>query len=220
MKKAVMLWILFPVVFCGCAHLGTVDEQYVCCDERFYPLFNGVDLSGWTGDKVGYSVEDGIIVADPLGNLYTNETYDDFILRFEFKLTPGANNGIGIRVPMGGHASSQGMEIQVLDNSSEKFVGIKPYQCHGSVYGIIPAKLGHLNPTGEWNQEEIRVEGMQVTVTLNGAVILDADLTPYREGKATPDGKDHPGLQRDGGHISLAGHKTKLYFRNLCIKPL
>jgi len=211
---------LLSLALGGCNHLGTVEGQYACDDEGFYALFNGVDLNGWTGDKVGYQVEGGIIAADPLGNLYTNEAYGGFILRFEFKLTPGANKGIGIRVPMGGHASSQGMEIQILDDPSEKFADIKPYQRHGSVYGIIPAEPGQLKPTGEWNEEEIRIEGMQVRVTLNGAVILDADLTPYREGKATPDGKDHPGLQRDNGHISLAGHKTKLYFRNLRIKPL
>ena len=220
MKKMIVMLGLLSVMFWGCSHLNTVDGQYTCNDEGFYPLFNGVDLTGWTGDKVGYRVEDGIIVADPLGNLYTNEEYGDFILRFEFKLTPGANNGIGIRVPMGGHASSQGMEIQILDDPSEKYDGIKPYQRHGSVYGIIPAETGHLKPTGEWNKEEIRVEGMQVRVTLNDIVIVDVDLAPYREGKATPDGKDHPGLQRDSGHISLAGHKTRLYFRNLCIKPL
>ena len=220
MRKSILVLGMLSLTFYGCSHLGNTAGRYACDDQGFTPLFNGTDLSGWTGDKVGYRVEDGIIVADPLGNLYTNEVYDDFVLRFEFKLTPGANNGIGIRVPMHGHASSQGMEIQILDNPADKFAGIKPYQRHGSVYGVAAAAPGYLRPTGEWNEQEIRIEGAQVRVTLNGTVILETDLTPYREGRSTPDGKEHPGLQRKKGHISLAGHKTKLYFRNMCIKPL
>jgi hypothetical protein len=186
----------------------------------FVSLFNGVDLTGWTGDTKGYQVVEGELSANPFGNLYTEAEFSDFILRFEFKLTPGANNGIGIRVPPRGRASSQGMEIQILDDSSEKHAQVKPYQVHGSIYGIAPAEKGHLKPIGEWNEQEIRVEGMKVRVVLNGVVILDTDLTPFRDGAPTPDGKAHPGLQRTSGHISLAGHRTQLYFRNLRIKEI
>jgi hypothetical protein len=73
---------------------------------------------------------------------------------------------------------------------------------------------------GEWNEEEIRVEGTRVQVVLNGTVIVDADLAPYRDGTPTPDGKEHPGLKRERGHISLAGHGTQLFFRNLRVKQL
>jgi hypothetical protein len=84
----------------------------------------------------------------------------------------------------------------------------------------VPAKTGHLKPVGEWNKQEIHVEGMRVRVILNNAVIVDGDLTPYRDGKTTLDGRAHPGLQRKRGHISLAGHRTQLFFRNLRVKPL
>jgi len=175
----------------------------------FAPIFNGTDLSGWTGDKRGYVARDGMLVAAaPEDNLYTVAEYDDFILRFEFKLTPGANNGIGIRVPMDGRASRDGLEIQVLDDSAEKFAQMSAHRYHGSVYGIVAAKRGHLKPVGEWNTQEICVEGTRVQVTLNGTVIVDTDLKPFRDGAPTPDGKEHPGLQRDRGHISLAGHKS------------
>lgn len=211
--------LVLTALVLGCAQNGAPPVSKAD-HEGFIPLFNGVDLTGWTGDTRGYSAEDGILVADPRGNLYTKAQYGDFVLRFEFKLTPGANNGIGIRVPMNSRASSEGMEIQIIDDSAEKYAGIKPYQRHGSVYGIVPAKTGHLKPVGEWNTEEIRIKGMKVRITLNGTVIVDADLTPYRDGKPTIDGRDHPGLQRARGHISLAGHGTRLFFRNLRIKPL
>jgi hypothetical protein len=71
----------------------------------FVSLFNGQDLSGWTGENHSYAVEDGTIVIRPTesgGNLYTEKEYSDFIFRFEFKLTPGANNGLGIRTPCRG----------------------------------------------------------------------------------------------------------------------
>lgn len=187
-------------------------------EDGFVPLFNGIDLTGWTGDTQGYWAEDGLLMANPIGNLYTEAEYSDFILRFEFKLTPGANNGIGIRVPMNGRASRDGLEIQILDDSAEKFAKAKPYQRHGSVYGIVPAKTGYLKPVGEWNKQEIHVEGTHVRVVLNGTTVVDSDLKPYRDGAPTPDGKEHPGLKRDRGHISLAGHKTQLSFRNLYIK--
>ncbi len=189
-------------------------------EDGFISLFNGEDLTGWTGDRIGHRVEEGILVANPLGNLYTEDEFDDFIFRFEFKLTPGANSGIGIRVPMRGKASSEGMEIQILDDTAEKHADVKPWQRHGSIYGIIPATPGHLKPVGEWNAQEIHVQGTQVRVVLNGAVIVDADLAPFRDGAPTPDGKEHPGLLRERGHISLAGHNTRLFFRNLAIKPL
>ena len=215
--------VLTGIFILGLVHSGASSAVAIEggeAEEGFIPLFNGKDLTGWTGDTIGHRVEDGILVAEPLGNLYTEGEYSDFILRFEFKLSPGANNGIGVRVPMGAKASREGVEIQILDDTAEKFAKAKPWQRHGSVYGIIPAQTGHLKPVGEWNEEEIRVQGTRVRVVLNGSVIVDADLAPFRDGTPTPDGKRHPGLKRKRGHISLAGHKTQLFFRALRIKSL
>jgi hypothetical protein len=190
--------------------------------EGFIPLFNGKDMTGWTGDTTGYAAEDGKIVLHPdrsSGNLYTTDEYGDFILRFEFQLTPGANNGIGIRTPLSGDAAYVGMEIQILDDTSPKYKDLKPYQFHGSIYGVVPAKQGHLKPVGEWNSEEIIANGRQITVKLNGTTIVDADIDKAAAPK-TIDGRDHPGLKNDKGHIGFCGHGDHLEFRNLKIKPL
>jgi hypothetical protein len=115
----------------------------------FVSLFNGQDLRGWTGENHSYAVEDGTIVIRPTesgGNLYTEKEYSDFIFRFEFRLTPGANNGLGIRTPLQGDAAYVGYELQILDNDAPVYAHLKPYQYHGSVYGIIPAKRGYQNP--------------------------------------------------------------------------
>ena len=115
-------------------------------EEGFVPLFNGRDLTGWTGQNHSYAVEDGNIVIRPSkggGNLYTEKEYSDFIFRFEFRLTPGANNGLGIRAPLEGDAAYVGYELQILDNTAPVYANLEPYQYHGSVYGIIPAKRGY-----------------------------------------------------------------------------
>jgi hypothetical protein len=186
----------------------------------FYPLFNGKDLTGWIGNLTGYQAEDGMIVVHPeksSGNLYTENTYSDFILRFDFQLTPGANNGIGIRAPLGGDAAYVGMEIQVLDNEHPKYAQLQPYQYHGSVYGVIPAKRGYLLPTGQWNTEEISLRGNEIKVTLNGTVITEGNLAEVSK-NGTMDHKEHPGLLRKEGHIGFLGHGDVVRFKNIRIK--
>jgi hypothetical protein len=190
-------------------------------DEGFVPLFDGQSLKGWQGDLNGYEVKEGVLICKPKGggNLYSEKEYSNFVLRFEFKLTPGANNGIGIRTPMQGDPAFVGMEIQILDDGHERYRGIKDYQAHGSVYGVIPAKRGFLKPTGEWNTEEITVDGTRVKVVLNGESIVDGDIAKASE-KGTIDGRDHPGLKRDKGFIAFCGHGAHVEFRNVRIKEL
>jgi hypothetical protein len=191
-------------------------------------LFNGQDLTGWTGDTKGYFAKDGILVCEAGGkNLYTEKEYGDFAFRFEFKLEESSNSGIGIRVPVNGHASRDGMEIQILDHDGSKYSGdadmgegktrklswLKPWQYHGSIYGIVPSRTGYLKPVGEWNSETIIAIEDHIIVILNGAVIVDAfleDVTPV-------DGGVHPSMKNDKGHLSLAGHSDHVEFRNLAV---
>jgi len=190
--------------------------------EGFYPLFNGKDLTGWTGNLNGYQAEDGMIVVHPeksSGNLYTENTYADFVLRFDFQLTAGANNGIGIRAPLSGDAAYLGMEIQVLDNEHPKYAQLQPYQYHGSVYGVIPAKRGFLLPAGQWNTEEISIRGDEIKVTLNGTVITEGNLSAAGK-NGTMDHKEHPGLLRKEGHIGFLGHGDVVRFKNIRIKKM
>lgn len=189
----------------------------------FELLFNGKNLDGWIGNKEGYLVQNGNIVVHPGhgsgGNLYTEGEYGNFIFRFQFQLTPGANNGIGIRTPAEGDAAYVGMEIQVLDNTADKFKNLHPYQYHGSVYGVIPAKHGYLKPVGEWNKEEIKAVGPHIMVTLNGHVIVDGNIDKASE-NGTMDHKSHPGLHNKSGHIGFLGHGSVVRFRNIRIKQL
>lgn len=185
----------------------------------FEPLVTDAALTGWHGATENYVFADGVLQCRPTkgGNIYTDAEYADFVLQFEFRLTPAGNNGIGIRVPDGGRASIDGMEIQILDDGHEKYAKIKPYQFHGSVYGIIPAKQGCLKPTGEWNTQEIRCLGRHVTVVCNGQTIVDGDLDEATK-NGTLDEKDHPGAARPSGHVCLCTHGSEVDFRNMRIR--
>ena len=193
-------------------------------DEKgFRALFDGKSLNGWKlvrGHGPGYVVKDGVLVcpADGGGNLFTEKEYSNFVFRFEFKTEPGGNNGVGIRAPLEGDAAYVGMEIQILDDGHEKYKGkIKSEQHHGSIYDVIPARTGFLKPAGEWNEEEIMAQGSHIRVTLNGVIILDANLDNVRE-EATL--KNHPGLKNKSGRIGFLGHGSLVEFRNIRVKAL
>ena len=190
-------------------------------ESGWQPLFNGVDLTGWVGAVDGYSVEDGLLVcrADGGGNLYYDRELDDFVLRFAFRMEAGGNNGVGVRSEQGKDAAYHGMEIQILDDYDPKYADLQPYQYHGSIYGVVAAERGALRPAGEWNEQEIRAEGSRITVTLNGQVIVDADLREAARG-GTVDGREHPGLFNEKGYIGFLGHGSRIEFRDIRLREL
>lgn len=188
----------------------------------FVPLFDGKSLDGWqlvrkTGP--GYIVQDGILVcpADGGGNLFTKDEFANFILRFEFRLAKGGNNGVGLRAPLEGDAAYVGMESQILDDDAPEYANLRPEQYHGSVYDLFAAKRGATKKAGEWNTEEIVCDGRHVKVTVNGQVTVDANLDDVTDPSALA---KHPGLKRASGHIGFLGHGTKVEFRNIRVKRL
>src|SRR5690349_3585690 len=221
MKRIMTAALLATLTFAANAQDAKVEEGYTS-------LFNGKDLSGWVYGKkgngenksgAGYAVENGVIfctVKDG-GNLYTEKEYGDFVFRFEFKLTENANNGIGIRAPLTGDSAYEGMEIQVLDDSGSQYKNLRPEQYHGSIYDCFAAKHGHQKPVGEWNEEEITAKGRQVTVKLNGVVIVDANLDDIKDEAKL---KKHPGLANKKGHIGFLGHGARVEFRGMRVKEL
>jgi hypothetical protein len=188
--------------------------------DGFVSLFNGKDLSGWQGATDNYEVVDGAIRCrkGSGGNLLTENEYANFVARLEFRLPPGGNNGLAIRSPGNGDAAYSAMcELQVLDNDAEKYADLDPRQYHGSAYGISPAKRGYLRPSGEWNFQEVTVDGSTIKVELNGAVILDTDVNKITDYMAN---SPHPGKSRPSGYFGFAGHNDPVEFRNVSIRTL
>ena len=195
----------------------------VASEEGFKPLFDGVSLDGWVllGQRgEGYQVQDGKIVCLPGsgGNLLSASEYSDFTLRFEFRLHDGSNNGLCLRCPMSRtDLAYDGNELQIIDNSSSRYKNIKPWQKHGSLYNVFPAKTGALNPVGEWNSQEVTMQGSKIQVILNGMTILDEDMNDVSD-QATL--ARHPGIKRKHGHIGFLGHNEPIEFRNIRIKEI
>lgn len=190
----------------------------------FVPLFDGRSLAGWQvvdGAPDGYEVRDGLLVCTERGGkLYTTREYADFVLRFEFRLPEGANNGVAVRAPLGGDPAYVGMEIQILEETAAlkgKWGRLRPEQFHGSVYDVAAARQGALKPPGQWNTEEIRVEGRRVRVEVNGREVLDVDLNQVRDPAVL---RKHPGLFRDRGYIGFLGHGDRVEFRYIRLKEL
>jgi hypothetical protein len=189
-------------------------------DEGFQPVFNGRDFNGWAGPVQNYEVRDGAIVCKEHkgGTIYTEEEYSDFVVRLEFKLPPGGNNGLAIRFPGRGDTAYVGMcELQVLDDSARQYARLDPRQSHGSAYGMVGAHRGYLRPVGQWNYQQVTVVGSTIKVELNGTVILDADLSKVTEYMGN---RPHPGKNNPSGHFGFAGHSDPVMFRNIAIKRL
>lgn len=205
---------LLAVLLLSAAPLPAQDGGWVS-------IFNGRDLAGWVGDREGYSVENGLLVSrkDGGGNLYYERPLDDFVLRFAFRLEPGGNNGVAVRAEQGKDAAYYGMEIQILDDYAATYARLSPWQFHGSIYGVVPAARGALRFAGEWNEEEIRAEGSRIRVTVNGTVVVDADIRQAGL-PATIDGRAHPGLFNPSGYIGFLGHGSRVEFRDIRIQEL
>jgi hypothetical protein len=200
--------------------LGLRAQQ---AEPGFTSLFDGRTLNGWQlirGRGPGYIVENGVIVCpeDGGGNLFTTREYSNFVLRLDWRLWEGGNNGVGIRAPLEGDAAYVGMEIQILDDESSKYKGrLKPTQYTGSIYDVFPARTGFVKRDGEWNSYEITADGSRVRIVLNGETVMDADLNSVTDEAIL---KKHPGLRRPSGYLGFLGHGTRVEFRNIRIREL
>ncbi len=191
-------------------------------DPGFKPVFNGQDFTGWDGPLDNYEIVHGAVrcKAHKGGTIFTKEEYADFVVRMEFKVPPGGNNGLAIRYPGKGDTAYDGMcELQVLDEKYEEVTKSKldPRQVHGSAYGMLAAQRGYQRPAGEWNFQEVTVKGSRIKVELNGTIILDGDVSQVKDLMAN---SPHPGKDRVSGHFGFAGHNDPVSFRNIRIKRL
>ena len=189
--------------------------------DGYESVFNGRDLDGWGGPIDNYVVTNGAIQCrkGKGGTIYFNEELADFSARFEFKLPPGGNNGLAIRYPGSGDTAYVGMcELQVLDDTAKKYAKLHPTQYHGSAYAMAPAARGFQRPVGEWNVQEVTVNGTTIRVELNGTLILNTDLAKVEN--PMYDLAKFKGRLRKSGFFGFAGHGDAVSFRNVSLKSL
>ncbi len=183
-------------------------------------LFNGVDLAGWKiidGKDGSWGVEQGVLytTGDAGGWLSTEREYDNFALDLDFRLTEGGNSGVFLRSPRQGDPAYTGMEIQVLDDYASEYARLQPWQYCGSIYGVVAPSLRASRKAHEWQHYRIIALGPHISITLNGQLIVDADLASQMDKEPT-----HPGLKRRSGFIGLQSHTRRVEFRNIILKQL
>ncbi|MCX6906564.1 MAG: DUF1080 domain-containing protein, partial [Verrucomicrobia bacterium] len=197
--------------------------------DGFQPLFNGRDLAGWTPIRTtgaddeehrpaagGWITRNGelVCVTDQSGWLRSERQYGNFVLQLEFKLRSDSNSGVYVRSPAEGHLSRVGTEIQIIDpNYKGRAARFTSDKVTGAIYSVVGMSRPPLRPMGEWNSMEIRCDGDNIEVTLNGTRTAAANAS--RE----PAMRDRP----RSGYIGISnwhGEAKGVAFRNIRIKDL
>jgi len=235
LRSFLSLLLASTALLAGCAK---PDATATTQDDGFIALFDGKSLAGWRGYN-GVNVE-GIWVAQegtlhlsgqpegsPHANIITDAVYDDFDLRFEWKVETGTNSGVMFNV---GEGPKQpyltGPEYQVLDNTGfrdGKGRPVGPVEHTASHYGIEAAVSDETKPIGEWNESRIVLRGNNVEYWLNGVMTASYELHSPKWKEQVANAKfanwsDFATL--DKGHIGLQDHGHRVWFRNLRIKEL
>lgn len=185
---------------------------------KFVPLFNGKDLDGWEvrnarpTDKEKWFVKDGVLTAEPgSGWIGTKKMFGDFTLKVEWRIQKHGNSGVFLRVPdvkSNQSPSYLGMEIQILDDNSEKYAKLKPYQYCAGLYHFQGPSKKMFKGAGEWNAYEITCKGDSIRIVFNGELVIDAE--------ASKDANLNKRPRR--GFIGLQNHGTGVEFRNVMIR--
>lgn len=180
--------------------------------EGFVSLFNGHNFDGWaiTGwNKWGFVVEGGAIVWKVRGgdSVRTHKRYGDFILRLQFNIhNDNGNSGLFLRAPRTNRESSMGMEFQINGDFEQE-----PHKNGtGSIYDVVAPLANPVNPPGAWNDLEIRLEGPNINIILNGVVIQDISMDDFEKLK----------YRNREGFIALQDHNDAVSFRRIRIREL
>jgi hypothetical protein len=213
-----MFRLIFILCLVGCATSLSAETP-----KPWIKLYNGMDLSGWHVEGAGATLSswrtEGAILSCTKGSGYLarDEEYGDFELKLEYRLPPAGNSGIGIRFPRGGWPSTDGMEIQLLDDAAAQYRDLKPEQTNGSIYTFVGPTSKPAKPAGEWNRLEVRCKGSEVRVKINGKLVCQADIDEITSpGKGTVPLNKRP----RAGLIGLQCHNDPVDFRNIEIRRL
>ncbi len=186
-------------------------------------LFDGENLDAWDVDKKSWSItEDGELHTTGKGrDIYSKEKFQDFMLDLEFKVTPGCNSGVFIRMASRKDWLHSSIEIQVLDSFGKK---PNKHTC-GALYDLKAPDANAVRKAGEWNRYQIVCHKNRIFVALNGVEIQNVDLNKWDTAHKNPDGSKNKFKNpikeiTHAGHIALQTHGKPLWYRNIKIKPV
>ena len=203
--------------------------------EEWQPLLSGNSLTGWHAygkNTIGQSwkVQDGELTFDPAvkdgGDIVTDEEYENFHLKLQWKIDSGGNSGIMFYV----HEDTSkyqntwntGPEMQVLDNERHADAKINKHRA-GDLYDLIAANPETVNPAGEWNEVEIKAAKGNLLFRLNGTDVVQTTMWDdnWKNMIANSKFKEFEGFGTyKKGRIALQDHGDKVYYRNIMIRKL
>jgi hypothetical protein len=181
------------------------------------------DLSNSVIEPGGWVWEKGELVAKSHATLWTKESYTNFILDLEFKVSPEANSGVFLRSGDTKKVLSA-LEIQVHESGDGAHYGMV-----GALYNAKPPSRKMEKPVGEWNRFTITCRDSHVSLVFNGEEVLNVDLDDWKEAHKNPDGTPNkfPVALKDfarQGPLGLQGLHGKaaapVWYRHLKIKVL
>lgn len=217
-----MRYALFGLIAAGMLALACAGPALALSDcekqEGFVPLFDGKDMEKWVvmGDPA-WSVQNGILVCSGQGHrwLRSKGEFKDFVLRLEFRISPGGNSGVFVRATEGGNPAFTGMELQIMGDHNQA-PGV---HSTASVYDAIAPSVNLSRPAGDWNSMEITLLGSGIAVALNGRTVVAADLSDKElNAKLAEDVKFWNRAKT--GFIGVQNHGSKVEFRDVRIRAL
>ncbi len=202
-------------------------------------LFNGKDLVGWHSyhEKVpgkAWQVQDGAIflnknnksVYNDYADLVTDDEYENFDLKIEWKMEPCANSGLMFYVnesPQYKNTYESGPEMQIADLACDDDGRILKCRA-GDLYDLISADTEWVHKGGKWNYYEIISKNGHLTFFMNGHKTIETQMWDdhWRDMIKNSKFVEWPGFGTfKKGHISLQGTETgKLWYRNIKIRKL
>jgi len=215
------------------------QDTEVMAENEWIELFNGQDLSGWKGygkDAPGdaWKVVDGVIHFDANakknegasgGDLVTLDSFGDFHLKLEWKISENGNSGIMFYVQDNGEYNAPyhtGPEYQLLDNDGHPDGKITTHRT-ADLYDLIESSSEPVRPVGEWNETEIISKDGKLEFYLNGVNTVTTTMwdEQWDQMVAGSKFKDMPGFGKyQEGRIVLQDHNDDVWFRNIQIKKL
>ncbi|MBC7652217.1 MAG: DUF1080 domain-containing protein [Deinococcales bacterium] len=201
----------------------------------FVKIFDGKTTKGWhnynkNSAGAGWKVDNGSLHLDPTvkegrGNLITDAAYENYHLRYQWKISAKGNSGLLFNVAEDAKYSEPyftGPEMQVLDNDGHADGKIIKHRA-GDLYDLISCTKETVKPVGEWNKAEIILNNGDLTFILNGEKVVHttmfgddwkamvakskfkqwADFGTYKKGK-----------------LCLQDHGDEVWYRNIEVKQL
>lgn len=216
----------------ACALAAASPVAGSAAEPGFKVLFDGTSTDAWRGFRrdafpsKGWVVENGAlktVVGGDRCDLFTKDTYKDFELELEWKVSPGGNSGVFYGVSESEKETYfTGPEMQVLDDAGHND-GKDPKTSAGSLYALVAPVGKTLKPVGEYNQTRLVKKGSHVEHWLNGKKVVEYELGSEALAKLIAESKfkDMTRFAKEGqGHIALQHHGQEVWYRNVRIRPL